>query len=103
MARNRLFDKIFPKRRSLDEFGENLQALRRRQGLSQEQLAEKLSVTRQTISKWERNQSTPDLNYLCELSGIFGISLDALIKARGSRKTVRCRGMLSLGTKESGC
>lgn len=61
-------------------FGDNLQALRRRQGLSQEQLAEKLDVTRQTISKWELNQSAPDLNYLCQLSEIFGMSLDALVK-----------------------
>lgn len=61
-------------------FGDNLQALRRQQGLSQEQLAEKLDVTRQTISKWELNQSAPDLNYLCQLSEIFGISLDALVK-----------------------
>lgn len=60
--------------------GDNMQTLRRRQGLSQEQLAEKLNVTRQTISKWELNQSSPDLNYLCQLSEIFGISLDALVK-----------------------
>ncbi len=60
--------------------GDNIQMLRRRQGLSQEQLAEKLDVTRQTISKWELNQSAPDLTYLCKLSEIFGISLDALVK-----------------------
>ena len=63
--------------------GDNIQALRQRQGFSQEQLAEKLNVTRQTISKWELNQSAPDLNYLCQLSEIFGISLDALVKGEG--------------------
>ena len=63
--------------------GDNIQALRRRRGLSQEQMAEKLNVTRQTISKWELNQSAPDLNYLCQLSEIFGISLDALVKGEG--------------------
>lgn len=63
--------------------GDNMQTLRRRQGLSQEQLAEKLNVTRQTISKWELNQSSPDLNYLCQLSEIFGVSLDALVKGNG--------------------
>lgn len=60
-----------------------MQTLRRRQGLSQEQLAEKLNVTRQTISKWELNQSSPDLNYLCQLSEIYGVSLDALVKGNG--------------------
>lgn len=63
--------------------GDNMQTLRRRQGLSQEQLAEKLNVTRQTISKWELNQSSPDLNYLCQLSEIYGVSLDALVKGNG--------------------
>ena len=48
---------------------------RRKNKLSQEQLAEKLDVTRQTISKWELNQSAPDLNFLCQLSEIFGISV----------------------------
>lgn len=68
----------------MSHLGDNIQMLRRRQGLSQEQLAEQLDVTRQTISKWELNQSAPDLNYLCQLSEIFGISLDALVKGEGN-------------------
>ena len=43
------------------KFGENLQKLRKEQGISQEQLAEKLGVTRQSVSKWEGAQSIPDL------------------------------------------
>lgn len=48
--------------------------------LSQEQLAEKVYVTRQTISNWENNKSYPDIHSLLLLSSIFNISLDQLIK-----------------------
>lgn len=72
-------------------FGENLAILRKRKGLSQEQLAEKLNLTRQTVSKWELNQSTPDINLLLQLSDIFQVSTDYLIKgereeSKGSSK-----------------
>lgn len=60
--------------------GEKLQKLRRARGLSQEGLAEMLSVTRQTISKWELSQSTPDLDYIAKLSDVFGVTTDYLIK-----------------------
>jgi transcriptional regulator with XRE-family HTH domain len=61
-------------------FGEKIQKLRKQQGLSQEALTEKVTVTRQTISKWELGQSTPDLEYIAQLSGIFGVSADYLIR-----------------------
>jgi len=60
--------------------GETLSSLRKAKGLSQEQLAEELGLTRQTISKWELDQSTPDLEYLVQLSDFFGVSTDYLIK-----------------------
>lgn len=60
--------------------GEKLQALRKEQGLSQEALAAKVNVTRQTISKWELNQSTPDLALLAQLSDLFHVSTDYLIR-----------------------
>lgn len=59
--------------------GNKILELRKNQKLSQEQLAEKLNVTRQTISNWELNETTPDLNQAKELSKIFNISLDELI------------------------
>ncbi len=62
---------------SLDE---KIISLRKKEGLTQEQLAEQLRVTRQTISKWELGQSTPDLNYISQLSDIFHVSTDYLIK-----------------------
>ena len=60
--------------------GERLTKLRRSKGLSQEQLAEELYLTRQTISKWELNQSTPDIDYLVKISNYFGVTTDYLIK-----------------------
>ncbi len=53
---------------------------RKRLGLSQEQLAEQMNVSRQSISKWEGAQSTPDLNKIIKLSEIFGVSTDYLLK-----------------------
>lgn len=61
-------------------FGEKIQQLRKKGGLSQEGLAERIAVTRQTISKWELDQSTPDLEFISQLSDIFGVSTDYLIK-----------------------
>ena len=52
--------------------------LRKKHNYSQEQLAEKLNVTRQTISKWELNETSPDINQSKKLSKIFNISLDEL-------------------------
>lgn len=57
---------------------ERIYALRRKQGLSQEQLAEKIGVSRQAISKWEGGLSTPELDKLKALSDCFGITLDEL-------------------------
>lgn len=60
--------------------GENIHTLRKAKGLSQEELAEKLGVQRQTISKWELGQSVPDLEYILMLCEIFSVSADFLIK-----------------------
>lgn len=60
--------------------GEKIQTLRKQAGLSQEALAEQVCVTRQTISKWELDQSTPELELLVRLSDIFQVSTDYLIK-----------------------
>ena len=60
------------------ELGNKIFELRKHANLSQEQLAEKMNVTRQTISKWELNETTPDIKQAKELSKIFKISLDEL-------------------------
>ena len=60
-------------------FGERLQEVRRRAGLTQEQFAAELKVSRQAVSKWENNLSCPDITILPELASIFGISVDELL------------------------
>ncbi len=66
--------------------GENIVILREKAGLSQEALAEKCSVSRQSISKWETNQAFPQIDKVILLSEIFGISVDELLKV--SQKSV---------------
>ncbi|WP_102049016.1 helix-turn-helix domain-containing protein [Pygmaiobacter massiliensis] len=61
-------------------FGEKLQTLRKTKGLSQEQLAAELSVSRQAVSKWELGESNPDLEYLIQLSEFFNVTTDFLLK-----------------------
>lgn len=62
------------------QFSEKLAELRRRRGLSQEQLADALGVTRQSVSKWEGGAAMPELAKLVALSELFGISVDYLVK-----------------------
>lgn len=59
--------------------GSKILELRKKLNLSQEQLAERLNVTRQTISKWELNETSPDIKQAKELSKIFKVSLDELV------------------------
>ncbi len=54
--------------------------LRKRNGWSQEELAEKMNVSRQSVSKWESAQSVPDLARILQLSAIFGVTTDYLLK-----------------------
>lgn len=60
------------------EIGEKIFKLRKKNSLSQEELAEKMGVARQTISKWELGETSPDLKQAKELSRIFKVSLDEL-------------------------
>ena len=64
-------------------FGETLQSLRKKQGLTQEALGEQLHVTRQTVSNWETGKNYPDLELLVSLSDLFDVSLDILLKGDG--------------------
>lgn len=59
---------------------EKLYTLRRKQGLSQEVLAEKLNCSRQVISKWENGTTSPDAEMLKKYSELFGVSVNYLIK-----------------------
>ena len=59
-------------------FGEKLTNLRKQKGLSQEELGEELNVTRQTISKWELGQTSPDTAKLTEIANYFNVGVDEL-------------------------
>lgn len=60
-------------------FGEKLQGLRKSRGLSQEELAGKLTVSRQAVSRWELNETMPETENVIQLSRIFGVSTDYLL------------------------
>ena len=61
------------------KFGENLRQIRKSKKMSQEQLAEKVNVTRQSVSKWENGESYPEMNNILELCKIFNCKLNNLV------------------------
>ena len=61
------------------KFSEKLMNLRKSKGWSQDEFAQKINVTRQTVSKWELDQTVPDMNKLMEMSKLFEITLDELV------------------------
>lgn len=68
------------------EFNNKLYELRKQKGLSQEELANRLNVSRQTVSKWEVGESTPDMEKLVAISELFDISLDELVLDKAVKK-----------------
>lgn len=60
--------------------GEKIAALRKEQGMSQEALGEKLGLSRQAVSKWEADQAVPTMDNLMELSKLFGVPVDTLLR-----------------------
>ena len=61
------------------KFEDKLIKLRKKESLSQEALAEKLDVTRQTISKWELGQTKPDVEKLAQIAKLFNVSVNELV------------------------
>ena len=59
--------------------GENIKRLRKQKGISQEELAIRLHVVRQTVSKWERDLSVPDADLLQRMADIFEVGTDAIL------------------------
>ena len=73
---------------------DNLKILRKNKGLSQEELADKVGVSRQAVSKWESEQSTPDLEKVIAMSELFEVTTDYILKgiepvSTTNRKTVK--------------
>ncbi len=69
------------------EFNNRLYQLRKQKGLSQEELANRLNVSRQTVSKWEVGDSTPDMEKLMAMSELFDVSLDQLVLGKEAPQT----------------
>ena len=63
----------------MNDFSDNIKKYRKKNNLSQADLAEKLYLTSQAISKWERGVSEPDLKFLCKLARIFNVTTDELL------------------------
>lgn len=89
------------------ELQNTIKNLRQNMGLSQEELADAVYVTRQTVSNWENGKSYPDINSLLLLANFFGVSLDILVKGdvakmkeiskRDIKKLNRMSALLALG------
>ena len=62
-----------------ETFGQRFQRLRKQKGLTQEQIAEKVNISPQAVSKWENDLTAPDINILLELSEILGVTVDILL------------------------
>lgn len=79
------------------DLANRLAALRKEHNLSQEELAEKLGVSRQAISKWECGESSPDTDNLIALAEVYGITLDELVKGvpPQATETVRAEFVMS--------
>lgn len=73
------------------ELKDKLQFLRKQNGYSQEQLADKLGIARQTLSKWENGQAVPELSNLISLSNLYGITIDRMVKEDDECNISLCR------------
>lgn len=62
----------------MNDFGNRISDLRKSKNMTQEFLAQKLDVTAQAVSKWERGESMPDVSLLPRLAEVFGVSIDSL-------------------------
>lgn len=62
--------------------GNNIAVLRKKKGITQEELANELGVSAQAVSKWENNSSCPDVSLLTKIADYFGVSVDALFRAQ---------------------
>ena len=79
------------------EFSEKLQQLRKQKELTQEQLAEKLYVSRAAVSKWESGRGWPNLDSLKDIAEFFGISLDELLSSKELLDVARAEKKQALG------
>ena len=80
------------------ELGNRIKQYRAARGWSQDDLAEKAYVSRQTISNWENDKSYPDLQSLLLLGSLFGLSLDQLVKGTVVWAATRCESPFNVSS-----
>lgn len=71
----------------MKSIGETISSLRKKKGLTQNELAEKMNVTDEAVSKWERDLSCPDVNTISRLAEVLDVSVEELLNAKEQRKT----------------
>ena len=72
-----------------ETLGRRISALRHEKALKQDELAEKLGVSPQAVSKWENDQTCPDISLLADLAKILGVSIDELLTGKKEESTVK--------------
>ncbi|HEL1601389.1 TPA: helix-turn-helix transcriptional regulator [Streptococcus suis] len=72
----------------MNQLAQQIKKLRTGQNLSQDDLAEKLYISRQAVSKWENGEATPDIDKLVQMAEIFGVSLDYLVLGKEPEKEI---------------
>ncbi|HEM4066989.1 TPA: helix-turn-helix transcriptional regulator [Streptococcus suis] len=72
----------------MKQLAQQIKNLRTTKNLSQDELAEKLYISRQAVSKWENGEATPDIDKLVQLAEIFGVSLDYLVLGKEPEKEI---------------
>ncbi|CDC71489.1 MULTISPECIES: helix-turn-helix transcriptional regulator [environmental samples] len=78
-------------------FGQKLQMLRQQAGMSQDALAERLGVSRQAVSRWERDETMPDPDKIVTLADLFGVTTDYLLRQDSGGQTVGAQPHKSAG------
>lgn len=76
------------------DIGNQIRSLRLRRGVTQEAVAQRLNVTAQAVSKWERGAAVPDISLLPELSAYFGVTIDELFSLSDETRMTRIQNML---------
>ncbi|MGR4072409.1 helix-turn-helix domain-containing protein [Streptococcus parasuis] len=72
----------------MTQLAQQIRTLRTAKNMSQDELAEKLYISRQAVSKWENGEATPDIDKLVQLAEIFGVSLDYLVLEKEPDKEI---------------
>lgn len=80
--------------------GENIHGFRMARNMSQMDLANELEVSRQSVSKWENNSAQPELDKLCRMSELFGVTLDELVYGARPQQRIPTQSVVNLSLRE---